>query len=932
MTEQEYQKISDLFNAIRELPEQQRPAALDALCGSDVELRAHVAKMLDAHRRAAGDAFLERSGMEDVASLVALGLPASGTVLGKYRIERRIGAGGMGVVYEAQDLSLDRRVAIKILAPGFSGNVEERLQRFQREARAAAQLTHPHIAAIYDAVTDHSCAYIAMEFVEGRTLRELITPAANLPDLTSVVEITGQMVSALGAAHAAGIIHRDIKPENVMIRPDGFVKVLDFGLASVREPSSKPLSQPGQIAGTMQYLSPEQVLGQKVDGRSDLFSAGVVAYELATGVPPFDGPTDGAIFEAILHHNPKPPSQIRPELGLDFDHLILQALQKDREQRFQSGNEFRNSCLRLTRLSTPGNGISIPAASPRSMGWSWKEWAIVSALSILVCLAVFMAWSVFQPPPPVHVARIVQITKSDDPIDRFVSDGPRIIYAAGPENASIRMFQVSATGGEPAPLPQMNGMFPMDVSPDRSQILLGQYTSRIGPFPLWIASALGDAPRRLGVGLAGEFARWSPEGDKIAYSEQGTLKIVRSDGLEPRNLVQVTGYIEDAAWSPDGRSLCFTVSLPNSRRIWEVGADGTGLHMLFPRWTMRWSEMGVWTPDSRHFLFSAGDISHDLWMSSERKLPFAHWDAAPIRLTNGPFWAYHPHTDASGRRVYFLAESNIGQLVFLDPAAKEWKPFLGGIDAVQVDYSRDGKWIAYADSNGCLWRRAADGSQRIQLSAPPLYAHNPRWSPDGQEVLFYAAEVGLPDAVYLTPSAGGALTRLTPIGKAAYDDGTWSSDGLAVIYCEGPNTGDRTQRHLVRMQLQTKQTQTLAGTTHLWSPRWSPDGLLVAALDQSSHLVLYNIATHDRKELTEFAAGYPMWSRDSRYIYFENNSSTEWYKVSVATGAVQPLANLVGLKTPVNSAGWVGMSPAATPISTRAVSSTNVYALDWTTK
>ena len=834
MTEQEYQKISDIFIEIRQLPEPNRAAALDALCGSNAERRAHVEKMLEADRRATNEEFLGRSGMEDIAVAMAgdnINLPPSGTVIGKYRLGRRIGAGGMGVVYEAQDLSLDRRVAVKVLAPGFAEHLEERLQRFQREARSAAQLTHPHIAAIYDAGTDNGYSYIAMEFVEGRTLRALITQGKELPDLTNVVELVGQIVSALSAAHEAGIVHRDIKPENIMIRPDGFVKVLDFGLASVRErrngTSSNLLSRPGQVAGTIQYLSPEQVLGQTADARSDLFSAGVVAYELATGIQPFDGATDGAIFDAILHHNPKPPSQVRPSLNRDFDDLVLQALQKDKELRFQSSAEFRNSCLRLSRLTTPASGIAIPAAAapaPDHQLRPWKVWTLAMSAGV-ICLAAAIAWAVFRPSPPVQVTRIVQITRSDERVDHFVADGPRIIYAAGPENASIRMFQVSATGGEPVPLPRMNGMFPLDVSPDRSQLLLGQHTEvgRIGPYPLWIASALGDSPRRLGGGLVGKFAHWSPAGDKIAYSEQGTLEVVRSDGSEPRSVVHVTGYIEDAAWSRDSRFLRFTVSLSNSRHIWEVGSDGTGLHMLSPN--VRWQEMGAWTPDARFFLFSAGEASHDLWISPERVLPFAHWDMPPVRLTNGPFWAYQPQPDSDGHRVYFLAESNIGQLVLFDQATKHWNPFLGGMDAVQIDYSTDGKWIAYADSNGCIWRSAADGSQRIQLTVPPLYARNPRWSPDGQSVLFYAAEVGHPDAVYVTPSAGGALTRLAPQGKAAASDGTWSSDGSEVIYETVSGTPDRT-RYLMRMQVRTKEAQPLPDTLHLWSPRWSPDGAL----------------------------------------------------------------------------------------------------------
>jgi serine/threonine protein kinase len=246
----------------------------------------------------------------------------------------------MGVVYEAEDLRLARRVAIKILPlEMFAADRRERIQRFEREARAASALNHPNIVSIFDANFDKGCYYIAMEFVEGRTLRALIAEESKTIESKAVLELVSQTASALGAAHQAGIVHRDIKPENIMVRSDGFVKVLDFGLASVRETSngaSDLRTRPGHLAGTIQYLSPEQALGKAAGARSDLFSLGVVAYELATGVRPFDGPTDGAIFDAILHRIPAPPSILRPTFGDELDAMIQQLLEKDPDLRFQT--------------------------------------------------------------------------------------------------------------------------------------------------------------------------------------------------------------------------------------------------------------------------------------------------------------------------------------------------------------------------------------------------------------------------------------------------------------------------------------------------------------------------------------------------------------------------------------------------------------------
>jgi Tol biopolymer transport system component len=429
--------------------------------------------------------------------------------------------------------------------------------------------------------------------------------------------------------------------------------------------------------------------------------------------------------------------------------------------------------------------------------------------------------------------------------------------------------------------------------------------------------------------MVGQFARWSPKGDQFAYSDGRSLKVSRSDGSHPRTVAQITGYIEDAAWAPDGTRLRFTVSLTNSRRIWEVRLDGRGLRLLFADWTEPFTEMGSWTRDGKYFIFSAGHTAHDLWVRRETRLLSLERDSAPVPLTTGPFWALQPQPVGGGQKVYFVGTSNIGQLVRLDARSGQWLAFLDGIDAAQVDYSADGKWITYADSNGCLWRSAADGSHRIRLTSPPFFARNPRWSPDGNRILYYGAPLGQNDVIYVMPSSGGAITRLTPRDtKTSEGDATWSPDGTGIIYGSISQEADR-KPYLYRMDLRTGRIKELPGTARLWSPRWSPDGKYVAALDQASNLTLYSIVTHEAATLTSFAAGYPTWSRESRYIYFENNSSSAWYRVGIGERRVELLRRLNGLRTAFSSAGWLGMTPDGTPISSRAASSSNVYALEW---
>jgi Tol biopolymer transport system component len=439
-----------------------------------------------------------------------------------------------------------------------------------------------------------------------------------------------------------------------------------------------------------------------------------------------------------------------------------------------------------------------------------------------------------------------------------------------------------------------------------------------------VAPVMGSAPRRLGE-LEGKFARWSPKGDRIVYSQQGSLKIASAEGGDGRELAHVNGYIEDGTWSPDGQRLRFSVSLPNSRRIWEVRADGSGLHeVTFPGWDQPWYEMGAWTPDGKYFLFSAGQSSHDLWLSREGGFE------APFRLTNGPLWDLRPQPVGEGHRVYFEGTSNIGQLVRFDASAKQWRPFLGGMDAVQVAYSKDGKWMAYADSKGRLWRSAADGSERRQLTAPPQFARNPMWSPDGQSIVFYAGAVGEPDCIYVAAASGSAVTQLTHGENGRGEgDGNWSPDGTAILYDAHSNETDR-KPYLYKIDVRSRRMERLPNTARLWSPRWSPDGKLVAVLDENAHLRLYDMATQRAgAALTGFPAGYPMWSRDGSYVYFENNSSTAWYRVAVAERKVELVQRLTGLETALNSAGWVGMTPQGMLISARTVNPSNVYALDW---
>jgi serine/threonine protein kinase/Tol biopolymer transport system component len=970
MTPEEHSRACELFDKIRDLPKEGQSDLLYQESARHKELRREVMNMLDADRRADLGGFLNRPALQDAANGIAsfVNVPPIGTILAKYRLGKQVGAGGMGVVFEAEDIPLARRVALKILTRTATSHVDQHTEHFQREARAAGQLNHPHIASIFDAGSDQGFQYIAMEFVEGRTLRAFITAESRRIEAKTVLDLIGQIAAALSAAHQAGIIHRDIKPENIMLRPDGFIKVLDFGLAAVREPESGDapnlLTRPGHLAGTIQYLSPEQVMGQPATPRSDLFSLGVVAYELATGVRPFPGLTDGAVFEAILHRDPPPPSAIRPALGTELDGLILGALEKEPELRFQNASDVRSYCRRLTRTSTstPNPDARLPLLPPpvdrtpvvRPLPQAHRK--IRRALAFIAALLFLLAGGFFwltRPPAVPQVTGISQITHDGLLKEFFVTDGSRIYYATG-ERPEIKMFQVSSKGGDPIAIPRLDGMLPLDISKDGSQLLLLQHVKELNSGGrLWQADTLGGPPRRVGD-LAVFDARWSPTGAEIVYCLGDDLWLALSDGSNSHLLTRFPADTRRPAWSPDGRSIRVTVGPDDDSSLWEVAADGSHPHPLFATSHEHSQNLrnpqpdaakdGSWTPDGQYYLFSAEFPRADLWCSPlEPRWLFRHfrnawaWTLASsgsVRLTNGPLLADYPQAATDGDRIFFRGRLDKAELVRYDSKTSEWHLFLNGLPATQVDYSRDEKWITFAHyRDGTIWRCASNGVGCTQLTSGSIFGIMPSFSPNGTQILFFGSPPGRPTHLYTVPTAGGALRQLThgEAGPRGDDGGSWSADGSAILF--GAQAADHSPNQAAYLPLQilnvrTGHTLKLPGSEGLWSARWSPDGRLIAAMNfPQSVLCLYDPLTHLTRPLTTIPASWPHWSRDSKSLYFGNNGF--WYRVFIKDGKLEQVASLDKLKTAGWTLGWVSPAQDGSLISTSDAGSSEIYALDW---
>src|SRR5215472_315778 len=348
MKHERWQRLNDLFQSALERAPEERTAFLEQACHGDEGLRREVESLIALDERA--ENFIETPAFEVAPELLTSERTGAmmGELIGHYRIESLIGVGGMGEVYLARDLQLGRKAALKLLPERLTAD-ETQLSRFKSEARSASALNHPNILTVYEIGSDGKRQFIATEFIEGVTLRRWL--ADERMNLRAALEIAVQVGSALTAAHEAGVVHRDVKPENIMLRPDEYVKLLDFGIAKLAEEGSAPedhelattallQTRPGLILGTVRYMSPEQARGQKVDARSDIWSLGVVFYEMVAGIPPFLGETPSDCIASILTKEPPPLSGVLPDVLLKLEAILQKALRKDRDERYQTTGEM----------------------------------------------------------------------------------------------------------------------------------------------------------------------------------------------------------------------------------------------------------------------------------------------------------------------------------------------------------------------------------------------------------------------------------------------------------------------------------------------------------------------------------------------------------------------------------------------------------------
>ena len=564
-----------------------------------------------------------------------------------------------------------------------------------------------------------------------------------------------------------------------------------------------------------------------------------------------------------------------------------------------------------------------------------RRWPLAAAI-IAGILASF-AWYLHRPLPPPSITGYTQITHDGHQKVLVGTDGARLYFnqmSGQSLPASIAEVAISGGGTAQVPVPIPDPLL-LDVSPDGSNFLISSNSAL--PLPmLWNVRILGGSKRRLTeIDGDADCAAFSPDGNSAAYAQQGNIYVVRSDGTEAHKLVSAGNDLCQIVWSPDGGAIRFTMK----DRIWEVSSIGSGLHEVIPGWHgLSANCCGRWTSDGKFFLFlSDGQI----WALDERRGLLRKPPDKPIQLTQGPiswgrppgkylsssFWG-GPIPSKDGSKIFALGFSPRGELSRFDATTKQLQPFLGGISAQGVVFSKDGKSIAYVSyPEGTLWKADRDGSNPVQLTDAPIEAILPRWSPDGKLISFAVDYPGPNGGFYVVSADGGSPREILPEDRHMDGFLTWSPDGHRMV---GTSTSPDGKRVLRILNLDTRQSTTIAGSDGLFSPRWSPDGrYIVAASWDGNHLKIFDFNKQQWSELPqEGVPDSPEWSADGQYIYFRRVvGDLGLFRIRIPGGTAEKIADLKDF----HDAGWLGrymgLDPTDAPLLLRDIGSSDIYAL-----
>jgi len=575
---------------------------------------------------------------------------------------------------------------------------------------------------------------------------------------------------------------------------------------------------------------------------------------------------------------------------------------------------------------TPVSG----AKAPPKVGWVSRFW--IGLAAVVALIAILAYWLPSSPPP--RVVTITSLSHSPEPkVPRLVSDGSRIYFPEHHDDV-LRLMQLSVLGGEEVPLPSSLGSSVIyDISFDRSELLVGRIPEGVQydwPPPLWIMPLVGGAPQRVGD-VRAQSATWYPDGQSILYAKGGDLYRVRRDGSNATKLLSVSGAIRSPQWSPDGKRLRFDVASGGyGSSLWEAAPDGRNIHPLLRGWNIPANECcGHWTPDGKYYVYQSRQAGHtDLWAIREKWPPLRRADRSPVRLTNGPLNFMSPIPSSDGKKIYALGEQQLGELVRYDSVGRQFVPYLNGISAEGVSFSRDGQWVVYVSyPEGILWRSRIDGSDRLQLTQPPLLATTPVWSPSGKQIAFAGTGKAQPVwQMYVVSSDGGEPRQIT---FASRDQGLpwWSPDGTRIAYSEYPGWNPEVSV----IDLSTLQVTTLPGSKGLCCPTWQRDGRIVALASHPPRIVRFDPVAQSWSELWQGPLDYYDLSHDEQYIYFDTKwqSDPAIFRLRISDRKLERVASLKGVRRTEGLSGmWFDLAPDDSPMLLRNLNTEQIYQLD----